>query len=56
LEAVAQGPRGARWLLLEAPWEPFGEELHAAAAELCERDFGVLIAHPERSADAPSGR
>src|SRR5215211_7536331 len=52
LEAIAQGPRDARWLLLEAPWEPFGEDFHAAAAELRERGFGVLIAHPERSADA----
>jgi protein-tyrosine phosphatase len=52
LEAIAQGPPGSRWLLLEAPWEPFGEDFHAAAAELRERGFGVLIAHPERSADA----
>jgi protein-tyrosine phosphatase len=52
LEAIAQGPPGARWLLLEAPWEPYGEDFHAAAAELRERGFGVLIAHPERSADA----
>jgi protein-tyrosine phosphatase len=52
LETIAQGPSGSRWLLLEAPWEPFGGDFHAAAAELRERGFGVLIAHPERSADA----
>jgi protein-tyrosine phosphatase len=52
LEAIAQGPPGARWLLLEAPWGPFGEDFHAAADELRERGFGVLLAHPERSADA----
>jgi hypothetical protein len=52
LEAIAQGPPGARWMLLEAPWEPYGEDFHAAADELRERGFGVLIAHPERSADA----
>ena len=42
----------ARWLLLEAPWDGYGDEFHAAAAELRERGFGVVIAHPERSADA----
>jgi protein-tyrosine phosphatase len=29
-----------------------GWDFHAAAAELRDRGFGVLIAHPERSADA----
>jgi protein-tyrosine phosphatase len=52
LEAIAQGPAGARWLLLEAPWESYGERFHEAAAELRSRGFGVVIAHPERSADA----
>jgi protein-tyrosine phosphatase len=52
LEAIAQGPAGARWLLLEAPWEPYCEPFHEAAAELRARGFGVVIAHPERSADA----
>ncbi len=52
LELLAQGPLGARWLLVEAPFEAVGEDFHAATAELRERGFGVLIAHPERSADA----
>jgi protein-tyrosine phosphatase len=52
LEAVAQGPPGARWVLLESPFEGFGPDFHLAAAELRERGFGVLLAHPERSADA----
>lgn len=52
LETIAQGPPGARWLLLEAPWGPYCEDFHAAAAELRARGFGVVIAHPERSADA----
>lgn len=51
LETLAQGPAGARWILLEAPFEGIGHEFHAASAELRERGFGVLIAHPERSAD-----
>jgi protein-tyrosine phosphatase len=52
LELLAQGPPGARWLLLEAPFEGIGAEFHVAAAELRHRGFGVLIAHPERSAGA----
>lgn len=52
LEAVAQGPPGARWLLVETPFEGIDEDFHTATAELRERGFGVLVAHPERSADA----
>ena len=52
LESVAQGPPGARWLLLETPFEGMGQDFHAAADELRDRGFGVVIAHPERSADA----
>jgi protein-tyrosine phosphatase len=50
LDAFSQGPPGARWLLLEAPLDPGGlEELYAAADELLDRGFGVLLGHPERS-------
>jgi protein-tyrosine phosphatase len=52
LELLAQGPPGARWLLVETPFPGIGEDFHAATAELRERGFGVLVAHPERSADA----
>ena len=55
LELLAQGPPGARWLLVEAPFEGIGADFHAAAAELRERGFGVLIAHPERSPGARAG-
>lgn len=51
LETIAQGPMGARWLLLETPFEGIGEDFHHAAAELRARGFGILLAHPERSAD-----
>ena len=50
LETIAQGPRGARWILLEAPFPGFGPGFHEAANELRERGFGVVIAHPERAA------
>lgn len=52
IESLAQGPAGGRWVLLEAPWGGYDEAFHAAAAELRERGFAVVIAHPERSADA----
>jgi protein-tyrosine phosphatase len=52
LELLAQGPPGARWLLVETPFHGIDEDFHAATAELRARDFGVLVAHPERSADA----
>ena len=49
--AIAQGPRGARWVLIEAPL--FGGDLDgflAATAEIRARGFGTLIGHPERCA------
>lgn len=52
LETVAQGPPGARWLLVETPFEGTGEDFHATTAELRARGFGILLGHPERSADA----
>jgi protein-tyrosine phosphatase len=52
LGTVATGRPGSRWVLLEAPFGGFGEDFHGAAGELRDRGFGVLIAHPERSADA----
>ena len=55
LELLAQGPPGARWLLVETPFHGIGDDFHAATAELRARGFGVLVAHPERSADAATG-
>jgi protein-tyrosine phosphatase len=52
LEAIAQGPAGNRWLLVEAPFEGLTAEFQAATAELRERGFAVVIAHPERVAFA----
>jgi protein-tyrosine phosphatase len=52
LELLAQGPSGGRWVLVETPFYGIGPDFHAATAELRDRGFGVLVAHPERSADA----
>ena len=52
LETIAQGPPGARWLLVETPFEGVSPAFHSATAELRDRGFGVVVAHPERSADA----
>jgi protein-tyrosine phosphatase len=49
LEMIAVGPPSARWVLLEAPLQGGGEDFDAAADELRDRGFGILIAHPERS-------
>jgi len=50
LDTIAHGPPGRRWVLLEVPFRGLGDELVAAADELRERGFGVLLAHPERAA------
>jgi protein-tyrosine phosphatase len=52
LATLAQGPSENRWVLVEAPFHGIGPDFHDATAELRARRFGVLIAHPERSADA----
>ena len=52
LELIAQGPPAGRWLLVEAPFHAIDDDFHSATDELRDRGFGVVIAHPERSADA----
>jgi protein-tyrosine phosphatase len=52
IDSLAQGLPGARWLLVETPFEPLGHDFHAATDELRARGFVVVLAHPERSADA----
>jgi protein-tyrosine phosphatase len=51
LEAVAQGPPGNRWILLEAPLPGTGrlDDFEDAAQELRDRGYGLLVGHPERS-------
>jgi protein-tyrosine phosphatase len=53
LEAIAQGPPGRRWLLLEAPFDGFGAGYTRAADELRDRGFAVVVAHPERALQTP---
>jgi protein-tyrosine phosphatase len=50
LDAIAQGPPRRRWLLLETPFEGLARDFRAAADELRDRGFGLVLAHPERSA------
>jgi protein-tyrosine phosphatase len=50
LAIVAQGPEGARWVLLECPFEGIGEDFVDAAERLKGLGYGLLLAHPERSA------
>jgi protein-tyrosine phosphatase len=54
LEAIAQGPPGRRWLLLEAPFDGLDERYTEAADELRDRGFAIVVAHPERARHIPS--
>ena len=49
LEAIAHGPAGRRWLLLEAPLRGLDGVYTAAADEVRARGFAVVVAHPERA-------
>jgi protein-tyrosine phosphatase len=50
LDLVAQGPVGRRWVLLEAPlWGAGLDATPEALDKLRTLDFGILVAHPERS-------
>jgi protein-tyrosine phosphatase len=49
LRYIAQGPAGARWLLLECPFAGMDEDFVAAAERLSGLGFGLLLAHPERA-------
>ncbi len=49
LRLIAQGPAGARWLLVECPFEGIDARFLAAAARLRDLGYGLLLAHPERA-------
>jgi protein-tyrosine phosphatase len=48
LDLIAQGPPGARWLLLEVPLWPGDRSFVPATETLREQGYGLLIGHPER--------
>jgi protein-tyrosine phosphatase len=50
LALIAQGPEGARWLLLECPFAGLDEAFTAAAERLTGLGYGLVLAHPERAA------
>lgn len=54
LDAIAHGPPGRRWILLEAPFRGVDHDYGAAADELRARGFAVVVGHPERAMDAPA--
>jgi protein-tyrosine phosphatase len=56
LEAIAQGPAGRRWVLLEGSFDGLDETFTEAANELRGRGFAVVVAHPERFAQTPGTR
>ena len=56
LEAIAQGPPGRRWVLLEGSFDGLDETFTEAANELRSRGFAVVVAHPERFPQTPGTR
>ena len=50
LDAVAHGPPGARWVLLEVPFAGIDPSFLEACRHVRGHGFGLLIAHPERAA------
>jgi protein-tyrosine phosphatase len=55
LDAIANGPPGARWVLAEVPFEGVDERFLDGLNAIRRRGFGVLIAHPERAAGLLAG-
>jgi protein-tyrosine phosphatase len=55
LDSIALGPPGARWLLVETPFQGIDQDFTAATDELRDRGFGVVLAHPERGAGILDG-
>jgi protein-tyrosine phosphatase len=51
LDLIAQGPRGARWVLAEVPFAGVTAEFVEGCGEIRHRGFGLVIAHPERAWD-----
>jgi len=50
LARIAQGPPEAPWLLLECPFDGIDRRFFEAARRLTHLGYGLLLAHPERSA------
>lgn len=55
LGAVAAGPPGGRWVLLEAPFAGLDAAFLAAVRRLGMLGYGTVIAHPERAAGVLDG-
>lgn len=55
LDLVAQGPAGARWVLLEVPFAGIDDGFLAAYEHVRGHGFGVVVAHPERARDVLRG-
>jgi protein-tyrosine phosphatase len=49
LDAIAHGPRGARWVLAEVPFAGIDERFLDGLRAIRGRGFGTVIAHPERA-------
>jgi protein-tyrosine phosphatase len=55
LRTLAQGPPGARWVLLEVPFAGVDEGFLAGCRAIRRHGIGLVIAHPERAAGLLDG-
>jgi protein-tyrosine phosphatase len=53
MDTIAHGPRGRRWVLLEAPLRGMDDSYTAVADDVRDRGFAVVMAHPERAFKDP---
>src|SRR6476661_8153920 len=55
LDLIAQGPPGARWVLLEVPFGGISRLFERACAHVRACGFGLVIAHRERASGLLDG-
>jgi protein-tyrosine phosphatase len=55
LGVLTHGPRGAEWVLLEAPFAGIDDAFLSTCRDLRERGVGLVLAHPERAAGLLEG-
>jgi protein-tyrosine phosphatase len=55
LDAIAHGPEGARWVLIEVPFAGVDDAFVRSCTRLRHRGYEPLIAHPERAAGLLDG-
>ena len=55
LDLIAHGPAGARWVLLEVPFDGIDQAFLGGCRAVRGQGFGLVIAHPERARGFSTG-